>query len=160
MKSKEQVFRPDKYRLDEEWEEQPDLMHEASDRSASAKASYKEAEAETKRVEAELKLRIRKDPRTYGFDKVTEDMVSSLAITQPEYRQAKAEEIRRQKLADEAQGDVRAMEHRKTALEELQSLFNTAYFARPRDRTTRHEAEAAADRAFGRKRQRNHEEED
>jgi hypothetical protein len=150
MKSKRQDLRPDKYRLDEEWEEQADLMNEAAEAAARAKAAFKTAEAETERVKAEVSLRIRKDPKAYGFEKVTEELVKTLAVVQPEYRAAVADEIEKQRRADEAIGKVHALQGRKQALEDLRFLFSIDYFARPKELA----AKGVASREYDRKRDR------
>lgn len=122
----------DKYNLDEECANQPDLYRDHAQLLADAKFNLDENEAEFELVKAELDRAIRKTPRKYGITRVSERAIDNAVILQPEYQQA-ARLVREAKHAVETlKGAVITLEHRKQSLENLTYLQGQGYFAEPK----------------------------
>lgn len=126
------LFEPDKNRLDEELVLQPKLYHRAADELAEAKNGLRIAEFRSEQVKVELNLKVRKDPKAFGCDKLTEDVVKNAVLAQEEYKSAKTAEIKAQYKVDRLVAKVRAFEHRKSSIEELVALRLADYFGEPR----------------------------
>ena len=125
------IFDLDKNRLDEEWENQPRLYHKYAELLADARADYDYAKAACDDQEAETSLRVRKNPEDYGLDKTTEDVVKKTTEIQKEYRKAKEAVIVAKHKVEKLDAIVRALDHRKRALENLVSLRLANYYAEP-----------------------------
>lgn len=123
---------PDKHRLDVEWCQQPKLYHYYADLLATARNDQKVCEAKLEIVEAETKMAIRNDPEKYGANKVTEDVVKSLLVMQAPVKEARKRLIDAECRVDQVNATVRALDHRKSALENLVSLGARDYFAEPK----------------------------
>ena len=136
----------DKYRLDQEWHQQPRLFWEHAEKAAGArkdwemaKAAKLVAEADLEKVMAELDRECRQSPSVFGIEKITEKAIESAILTSKKY--ARAEEkvttaltaVIQAKygldLADAACDTVGT--HRKAALENLTKLQMSNYYAEP-----------------------------
>lgn len=140
----------DKYRLDEEWESQPKLYRRHAMELADAKADSERAEAVKAVVYAEVEQEFR-SANSGAAKAPTEAAVKAAVITDKRYRDAVESAIQAQHAADVAKVAVDTLNHRKMALENLVSLFLSAYYAKPRAR--RDEEDAV--KMQGRKRLRN-----
>ena len=123
---------PDPNLLDEEWVAQSSLRFSYGADLADAKRTLQSAKAELDVTEAELKLAIRSDPAKFNLDKVTEDVVKSAVLLEPEYQKAKTHVIESQHDVDVLDAAVSAIDHRKKALEDLVDLFLAGYYAKPK----------------------------
>lgn len=121
----------DESALDLEWLRQPDLMWKYCKYSALAKKSLDEAKERLDFVRAKLEMEIRKDPGSFGVDRVTESAISSAIISHPDYERAQRKLIEARYEAEIASGAIRALEHKKSALENLVRLYAASYFAGP-----------------------------
>lgn len=119
-------------RLDEEWVEQPDLYKQWSDELADAKRDLATEEATLDVVRSEVARDIRRDPGIYGFDKLTEPIVKELIPLQKKFKRQQAVVIDTKHAVDVLVGAVKALEHRKKALENEVFLFGQGYFSSPR----------------------------
>ena len=102
------------------------------------KTNLEEQKEEVKRVQADLDLRIRKTPKEFDLEKVTENSISSAILTSPEYQKAQDEYFDIQKNLNVAQDkvnrahtNVNTMLAKRTALQELNQLMRMQYFATP-----------------------------
>lgn len=122
----------DETALDLEWLEQPSLMIKYAKHLAETNRLMDSVKEKRDIVRAELDLDIRKNPDDYNIDKITEAVVQSVILLQDKYKEINKKyfdacfEYEMSKLA------VRAIEHRKEALENLVKLHGQQYFAGPR----------------------------
>ncbi|HUU41396.1 MAG TPA: hypothetical protein VMW42_10685 [Desulfatiglandales bacterium] len=125
-------FDLDKNDLVTEWTNQPRLYFEYARQLADARQKLERAKAEADIVKAEVDLAIRADPVKYGYEKLTEALISSLVIQQKPYQEAlKAIRVKKHKM-DILQAAVSALDHRKSALENEVKLHGQNYFATPK----------------------------
>jgi hypothetical protein len=140
-----------KYMLDEEWESHQDkFMEYASAYSEAIRIrddakellSFKRSEAQEVLdiIRSELDAEIRSNPTSFGYDKLTEAIVTSWITRQIKY-QAAMSSFRNtlseySKKLNEAEYEVNvlkgvkeAFEHRKTAMDNLTRLFLAGYFS-------------------------------
>lgn len=121
----------DEQALDVEWLEHPSLMGKYCSLAAAAQRDLDLAKERLDVVDAEISHSVRSDPGRYGISKITEDLVKSTVLVQPEHQEASQDFILRKYEHAMAQGAVRAFEHRKSALENLVRLHGQSYFAGP-----------------------------
>jgi len=121
----------DETALDVEWLEQPSLMMRYCRFATEARASVDMAKERLDAIKAQLDTNIRKDPAQYGLEKLTETLISNTVILQPDciHQQEVLNELKMEDAM--AQCAVRALEHRKKALENLVVLHGQQYFAGP-----------------------------
>lgn len=130
-------FDLDKYRLDEELENQPKLYWQHAETLAKARKRQAEMEAAKKVTWAEQASQIRSNPTDFGLEKATVDAVKEAVELQKPYRKAVQEEIDAAYEADIAKGAVDTLEHRKRALEKLCDLQLSNYYSKPRPGTSK-----------------------
>lgn len=118
--------------LDTEWLAQPSLMRRYTAHAAEMKKELDEAKERLEVGKAKIELEIRSMPERFGLTKVTEGAIQSTLILQDDYAALMKGFIDAKYEAEIALGAVRAMDQRKTALEELVRLFAASYFAGPR----------------------------
>ena len=117
--------------LDVEWVKQPDLMRRYADHAAVTKKEVDESKERLDVVRARLDREVRSNPGKYGLDKLTESVVQSTILLQDEYQEASQEYIDAKYEYDIATSAVRAVDQKKTALENLVRLLAASYFAGP-----------------------------
>lgn len=121
----------DEANLDLEWLEQPTLMVKYIRHAAQCDLERDQTKEALDLLKAELDLAIRSDPEKYGLTKVTEGAIASTILMDKEYKKLNAEfqEISfESKVANNA---IRAVDQRKSALENLVRLHGQQYFAGP-----------------------------
>lgn len=128
----EEDARIDPDALDVEWLKQAGLMREYCKHQAQTKKEVDEAKERLDVGKARIEMRIRSDPEAYGLAKITESAVSSTLLLQQEYQDLSQEYIDAKYENDIAVAVIRALEHKKSALENLVNLFGRSYFAGPR----------------------------
>ena len=121
----------DESALDVEWLRQPQLMLRYTRHTAEMKRQADQAKEAVDVEAADLDRRIRNKPRAFSLDKPTEAGVRNAIVLQPAYQRATAAYIDAKYEYDMAMAAVRAMDQRKTALENLVRLHGMAYFAGP-----------------------------
>jgi len=126
----------DKYRLDEEWIDQPKLYLQYADALADAEADETEAKAEMELVEAEVAAAVRDDPKEYGVaGRVTDAAVKSAVLRSREFQAAQKSYHECKRKVGHLKAAVRSLEHRKAALENEVYLHGQGYFAdKPKSR--------------------------
>ncbi len=117
--------------LDVEWLEQPNLMIKYGRVAAQTKLDMDKAKEKLEVVKAELDKDIRLNPEKYGIIKLTEGVVTSTILLQPEYKEASEAYIEASYEANMARYAVQAISDRKDALENLVKLHGMQYFAGP-----------------------------
>ena len=118
--------------LDVEWLEQPELMRKYAVHAAEMEKLRDAAKERLDVGKARIEMEIRNDPKKFGLEKVTEGSVQSTILLQDEYRQLVQEYNNSKYEYGVAVAAVRAVDQRKTALENLVKLLTTSYFAGPK----------------------------
>lgn len=167
---------PDKHRLDEEWEKQAPLYFEYARKLERANTKIDESKAEVDVLKneldverAEVELIIRRKPAKYtGVEKATEAIIAAAVKVHPRVQRAqvKMQEASRMVIVAKNRAGilaaaVKALDHRKKALENLVWLHGQNYFSEPRakdemtsEQMERVKARAAANKGRKVKRQR------
>jgi len=128
----EKDIRIDETALDVEWLDQPRLMMQYARHAADTKRDVDLVKEQLDLTRAELDKEIRSNPEDYDISgKITESVISNTIITQPEYKKTAKEYSDAKFEYDVAQAAVRAVDQRKTALENLVKLYGQQYFAGP-----------------------------
>lgn len=117
--------------LDVEWLEQPRLMMKYGRSLAEARRAQDDAKEFLDFTRAKLDNEIRQDPDSYGLAKATEAAVAGAILLQDEYKEASSALIRAKYDTELLSTAVRAVDSRKTALENLVRLHGMSYFAGP-----------------------------
>ena len=121
----------DTNRLDEEWMSHSALYQDYASQLADAQYAMDMAKTEKDTVEAELDAAIRADPSAYGLEKVTEEGVKKTIQLQSELQIAVQSLHSTTRTVRLLQATVRALDHRKSALENLVRLYLSNYFGDP-----------------------------
>lgn len=127
----EQDVSIDETALDVEWLQQANLMYKYVRYQAGTKKAMDEAKERLDFIRAKLEMDIRTNPESYGLSKVTESAIASTILLQPEYQEASKKYIEAKYENEVAVAAVRAIDQKKTALENLVKLLNVSYFAGP-----------------------------
>jgi len=149
------IQKVDKFRLDEEWEEQPKLYLDHSDQLATAQHTLDVYEADLELVMAELDRDIRREPDKFGIEKITETVVKNAVILSKQYQSANRKVIEARFRVNQLKGVLTGLDHRKKALEGLVYLHSAGYYAdhiKPPKGRESIVGEMKADRALGKKR--------
>ena len=117
--------------LDVEWLSQASLMMKYVRLSAEAKRVMDNQKEAVDIIKAQLDKEIRTSPELYGILKITEMTVYNAILENPRFLEANQEYTNARYESDMAYGAVRAIEQRKTALENLVRLYGSSYFAGP-----------------------------
>ena len=117
--------------LDTEWLDQPRLMLRYAKHAAKTKQDLEREKEKLDIVRADLDKKIRIVPEEFGIVKLTETVITSTIITHEKYKEANEEYLEAAYESNMAQGAVKALEGKKTALENLVKLHGQQYFAGP-----------------------------
>lgn len=123
----------DESALDVEWLQQPRLFMKYASAASDKRRAADKAKEQLELVKANLDSFIRKDPAEYDIAKVTEATVANAILKEDEYKDAMSDYIDAKHEYELTQAAVRAMDQRKTALEDLVRLHGQQYFAGPRE---------------------------
>lgn len=121
----------DENMLDVELLEQPTLMVKYSRMLAEARQERDLAKEALDLKRAEIDLDIRDDPEKYKLSKVTESAISNCILMEEDYQEAQKAYNEANYEVNVLQGVVSALDHRKSALENLVRLNGQEYFAGP-----------------------------
>jgi len=122
----------DRYRLDDEWVEQPELYREHAIAAVEARKVWEQAKARLEVVKAEFYIEIKRDPDAYELPKVTEAIIAAAVVIQPEVKKAVAAVIEAKEALGYLEAALTSLEHRKKALEKLVELETRNYYSEPR----------------------------
>lgn len=114
--------------LDLEWLRQPQLYAKYSNAVSSLKAAADRAKERTEVVRSELDSKIRSNPESYGLAKATDTAVLSSVTASATYQQARTEQFAAAEEYSQAANALSALEHRRSALENLVKLHLAGYF--------------------------------
>ncbi len=143
MNEYEQDLHIDESALDIEWLRQPELMLKYTDLQARAKKEVARLKEKVLVVAAEITKAVREDPESYGLDKVTEKGIESVVASEKEYREVLKEQREAQYELDMLYGATTAVDHRRSALENMVKLLGQQYYAGPKaPRNIGHERQA------------------
>lgn len=132
-----QKLQIDKDRLDDEFVNLPELMQGACDVAAEAIALRDEAEEILKVVDAELDKEIRVEG-IVGKGKLTEAMVEAAIQTHPKHEAAFRVYNEAKLAAAKAIGHQQSVKTKERALEQLSSLYLSAYWVRNSSKSAEH----------------------
>lgn len=152
-----EFFDIDKHALDKEWEEQASNYFEIAADLEEANAETDQAKARIDVVYADLDGEIRENPEAFGFEgKPTEPSIKACILGQDRYKKVIERFNEKRRAAGLLGAAVRAMEHKKRAIEKLTDLFIAGYFSDPKVKGEAREAvkDARASRVLGRKKNR------
>lgn len=121
----------DEQGLDVEWLRQPTLMREYGKYAAKAKLHMDHVKEDLEIMKAQLDKDIRAFPDMYGLNKLTETIVSNTIIIQQDYKDVMNRYLDAKYEYDMTMAAVRAIDQKKTALENLVRLHGQQYFAGP-----------------------------
>lgn len=127
----EEDIQIDEHALDVEWLRQANLMYKYAKHQAQTKKEMDEAKERLDVGRAKIEMEIRNNPEAYGLSKVTEGAIQSAILLQPEYQKLVQEYNDAKYENDVAVAAVRAIDQKKTALENLVKLLGASYFAGP-----------------------------
>ena len=126
-----EIVKINKFHLDEEWLGQPSLFYTFAEELAEAQRVYDKLKEKLEIVKAELSIAIVKKPSNFGLHKTTQALIESTLLLNDEYKEA-LEEVREAKYnVSVLQSAVKALEQRKSALENLVKLHGQSYYAEP-----------------------------
>ena len=131
MTTFEQDRNIDKYALDDEWRMQPKLYFKWAEMSAKASLLVDRVKDALEVRKAQIDKAVRANPREFGIEKVTNEALNNVAILDAEYRKLTEELIKLRYEENMFEAAVKAMEHKKQALENLVKLFLNSYYAEP-----------------------------
>ena len=117
--------------LDVEWLQQSTLTFRYTKHAAQMGLELTKVKEQMNLVRAELDKKIRKNPNDYGLEKVTETPVANAILEQKEFQAIQSKYNDAVYEYDIAQGAVRALADKKSALENLVRLHGQSYFAGP-----------------------------
>lgn len=119
--------RIDRHTLDLAAEEQPQLFMEVADHHVMAQSQYDGARDELTRVDARLGREVREKMVAAG-DKPTEGKVADYVLGEKEHLDA-ADKVAKLKVEVDEWGAIRsALEHRKSMIRELATLYVSGYY--------------------------------
>lgn len=120
--------------LDEEWLYHPALYMEACDELGTKEAELARVALDLDRRRAAIDLDVRVMPESYGLTKATNDAAANICAQDEEVIALEDQKLTLQTEVNRRQRVVRAMEHRKAALEELSYLFRSQYYSEPQSK--------------------------
>ncbi len=123
----------DQHGLDFEWLRQSSLYLKYSVLYADLASYRDEAKEELQRIDAEIDLEIRADWNSFGFEtKPTEGAIRAVILQDDRHINASKAHINALREVNIVQGAKVALDHKKSALERLSTLYLSGYWADPR----------------------------
>lgn len=117
--------------LDVEWVRQARLFGEYAAQAAEARRDMERLKERRDVVVVELGLAIRRNPAEFGLEKLTEATVQAVITTHKQHQEVAAALAEAEYQLDMLNVAVRALDQKKTALENLVRLQGQNYFAGP-----------------------------
>lgn len=119
----------DRLKLDEEWAKHPQEYHLYAEAFADYQFAYDIAKSKLELVQAEIDRDVRANPTDFQIAKITESLVKSTIIVQPEYQSAvKKLNIAKHEL-ESARANVNSLDQRKRQLTLLVELWIKDYYS-------------------------------
>lgn len=135
MKEKEyeQDLAIDPYCLDEEWLRQSGLYMKYSSMAADAQKRRDQLKERLEVIKAELDRAIRESPTKYALENVKEASIAATILLQPGYKGAVDDLTEANYELNMVQSAVRALDHKRSALENEVKLWLGSYFSGPKE---------------------------
>ena len=127
----EKDIRIDPEALDTEWLNQASLTYQYTKHAAVMRKALDLQKEVLNVCKAELDSEIRQDPEKYDIAKITENAVMAAITKSEKYQGAYNIYLEQKYELDIADGAVRALQDKKSALENLVRLHGASYFAGP-----------------------------
>ena len=127
----EKVLSIDPLKLGDEWLKQPGLFMYWSKKSVDAREKMERLKFDLDKYEACLAAQVRKDPSSYGLEKVTESAINQFVASDAQVIKLNEMLIGLRAEAELLNRMVTALEQRKKALENLVYLNQQDYFSLP-----------------------------
>lgn len=127
----EQDLAIDPNELDVQAAMQGELFFKWAEKSVNAVKKQDAAKFRLEVLGAKLSNKARKDPASFGLDKVTDKAIDMAVKISAEYQEAQEEWFSAKSNADMLKEAVKAMEQKKRMLEVLITLHGQQYFAGP-----------------------------
>jgi hypothetical protein len=105
--------------LETEWGKQALNYYKWSELLAESQRKKMEARIKLNDIEAKLDLDVRNNPKKYNLDRLTETVIKNIIITSSGYVEANLRYLDLAKNYDLLHAAVRALEHKRSALEYL-----------------------------------------
>jgi len=140
------IFEIDKNNLDKEWERQASLMYKLGELSADAYDEWSKAKSKLGYLKGSIELDYRTGRRKVeGMDKLTESSIKAAVECDANIMewQDKVNDLKHQ--YDLYAHGVESLQHKKKALEQLESLLLNKYYAAPKSRETIRENSSTED---------------
>jgi len=119
----------DRDHLDRECIQLPTTYMQFAFKAGEAKRDVDEAKATLEALAADLGLRVRTNPKKFGIDKTTVDIINAIVLNDADYKEAQAELIKAKHRHEMTQAVVWALEHKKRSLTLLVDLHGMGYFS-------------------------------
>jgi len=119
----------DIFQLEKECAEQSQLLYDAGVALAEANYKYVEAKNNREKIEADLDFEIRKDFKSFGLTKVTENSIANTIKLQKSYQKALEAERKLEYERDLARAKRDAYGQRGSLLKEEVALWTTNYYS-------------------------------
>ncbi len=129
---RESIIDIDLNNLEKEWADQPKLYLKYAEILADKRFQHAEAKAQIKVVEAEVLLRIRRNPTKYDITKASEKAYTAAVAIHEDVQAAITRANKKAYQVDMYEAMVRALEHRKAALEDEVRMMLSGLNAEPR----------------------------
>lgn len=146
--TKRSDFQIDELDIQTEWARQPDLVKEYGDNLADCQREFESAKAALSVAKAEAYKAIRKEPRKFGIDKLTEKALELALPTHPAVISAVADEIDARHARDIAKSACDALDHKRTSMSNIMELIQSGLFAEPRTPKRKDRSEDARSRGL------------
>lgn len=117
--------------LDVEWVKQASLYLKYGEQVAKMRDRVDRLKEKLDVQDAELSLKIRQNPASYGLDKVTEGVIKDTILASADHTELANELAETRYELEILQTALRAMDVKKSALENLVRLHGASYFAGP-----------------------------
>jgi len=124
-------FSVDRYNLEIEAERQSALMRKWTKRQGRHKSLLKSAQKNLDILEGELAEEYRRNKKTYGIQKDTDQVIFRLIKGDPKYETQYKEVIKYQRLYDDAKSAVDSIVEKGWMIKELVKLWLNNYYSNP-----------------------------
>ena len=123
----------DPNQLENEWFRQPALYAKYSELAADAIKERDEAKENLDVIKGQMDKKIRLSPKDFGLESIKEAAVTFTILQSDEYKDANKELIETTYRLNLVQGVVKALDHKKKALESTGQLWIGTYWSTPHE---------------------------
>lgn len=130
----------DENELDDEWVQQSRLYHRYAVLVADARRAMDESKNQLELEKADVDKSVRENPADYGLEKLTEAMIGQAVTRSHSVQNAQKALIDARHEYEVMQAAVAALDHKKSALENLVKLRLADYYSEPKAKDVSREA--------------------